>query len=174
MSERYAALLRQHEPALVRTFVDVVYTDRRTDLPALLSYHQLIDYLPDIFDELAGVLDSAALDSEIAEAVRPLRMHSQARFQQGCLIDEVARELMILRDVLNDFLWREGNRDAAADADEGEIRELRDCLRRMHLFVDEMIAQAVLIYATSLRPQVRTRTSHWPPPRRRRTDFPEN
>jgi hypothetical protein len=171
MPERYAALLRQHEPALVRTFVDVVYTDRRTDLPALLSYHQLIDYLPDIFDELAGVLDSAALDSEIAEAVRPLRMHSQARFQQGCLIDEVARELMILRDVLNDFLWREGQPDATAG--EGDFRELRDCLRRTHLFVDEMIAQAVLIYATSLRPQVRTRTSHWPPPRRRRTDFPE-
>jgi hypothetical protein len=171
MPVQYAALLRQHEPALVRTFVDVIYTDRRTDLPALLSFHQLIDYLPDIFDELAGVLDSAALDSEIAEAVRPLRMHSQARFQQGCLIDEVARELMILRDVLNDFLWREVSR--GANAEEGDIRELRDCLRRTHVFVDEMIAQAVLIYATSLRPQVRTRTSHWPPPRRRRTDFPE-
>ena len=170
MAERYADLLRQHEPALVRTFVDVVYTDRRTDLPALLSYHQLVDYLPDIFDELARVLDSAALDSEIAEAVRPLRMHSQARFQQGCLIDEVARGLMILRDVLQDFMWRERRPDATA---EGDFRELRGSLRRTHLFVDEMIAQAVLIYATSLRPQVRTRTSHWPPPRRRRTDFPE-
>ena len=168
MSERFAALLRQHEPALVRHFVDLVYTDRRTDLPALLSYHQLIDYLPDIFDVLAQVLDSAALDSEIAEAVRPLRIHSQARFQQGCLIDEVARELMILRDVLTDFLWREGH-----NATEGEIRELRDSLRRTNLFVDELIAQAVLIYATSLRPQVRTRTSYWPPPRRRPTALPE-
>lgn len=168
MAERYAALLRQNEPALARSFVDIVYTDRRTDLPALLSYHQLIDYLPDIFDQLGQVLDSAALDSEIAEAVRPLRMHSQARFQQGCLIDEVARELMILREVLQDFLWRE-----VTYATEGDFRELRDSLRRAHLFVDELIAQAVLIYATSLRPQVRTRTSHWPPPRRRRTDFPE-
>lgn len=168
MAERYAALLRQHEPALARSFVDVIYTDRRTDLPGLLSYQQLVDYLPDIFDELGQVLDSAALDSEIAEAVRSLRMHSQARFQQGCLIDEVARELMILRDVLNDFLWRESK-----DATEGDFREVREALRRTNLFVDELIAQAVLIYATSLRPQVRTRTSHWPPPRRRRTDFPE-
>ena len=169
MAEKYATLFRQHEAALVRHFVDVVYSDRRTDLPALLSYHQLIDYLPDIFDELAQVLDSAALDSEIVEAVRPLRMHSQARFQQSCLIDEVARELMILRDVLNDFLWRESK-----DATEGEIRELRASLRRTDLFVDELIVQAVLIYATSLRPQVRTRTSHWPPPRRRRTDYPKH
>ncbi|HEX8459272.1 MAG TPA: RsbRD N-terminal domain-containing protein [Pyrinomonadaceae bacterium] len=170
MAERYATLIRQHEPALVRSFVDIVYTDRRTDLPALLSYHQLVDYLPDIFEELAQVLDSAALDSEIAEAVRPLRMHSQARFQQGCLIDEVARELMILRTVLHDFLWHE----AMKNATEGDFRELRDATRRTHVFVDELIAQAVLIYATSLRPQVRTRTSHWPPPRRRRTDFPEH
>jgi hypothetical protein len=107
MPERYATLLRQHEAALVRAFVDVIYTDRRTDLPALLSYHQLVDYLPEIFDELARILDVAALDSEIGEAVRPLRVHSQARFQQGCLIDEVARELIILRHVLIDFLWRE-------------------------------------------------------------------
>jgi len=169
MPERYATLLRQHEAALVRAFVDVIYTDRRTDLPALLSYHQLVDYLPEIFDELARVLDVAALDSEIGEAVRPLRMHSQARFQQGCLIDEVARELIILRHVLIDFLWRE-----ASVATEGDIRELRDALRRTDRFVDELLAQALLIYAASLRPQVRTRTSHWPPPRRRRSDFPES
>jgi hypothetical protein len=169
MPERYATLLRQHEAALVRAFVDVIYTDRRTDLPALLSYHQLVDYLPEIFDELARVLDVAALDSEIGEAVRPLRMHSQARFQQGCLIDEVARELIILRHVLIDFLWREGT-----VATEGDIRELRDALRRTDRFVDELLAQALLIYAASLRPQVRTRTSHWPPPRRRRSDFPES
>jgi len=169
MPERYATLLRQHEAALVRAFVDVIYTDRRTDLPALLSYHQLVDYLPEIFDELARILDVAALDSEIGEAVRPLRVHSQARFQQGCLIDEVARELIILRHVLIDFLWRE-----ASVATEGDIRELRDALRRTDRFVDELLAQALLIYAASLRPQVRTRTSHWPPPRRRRSDFPES
>jgi hypothetical protein len=169
MPERYATLLRQHEAALVRAFVDVIYTDRRTDLPALLSYHQLVDYLPEIFDELARVLDVAALDSEIGEAVRPLRVHSQARFQQSCLIDEVARELIILRHVLIDFLWREGT-----VATEGDIRELRDALRRTDRFVDELLAQALLIYAASLRPQVRTRTSHWPPPRRRRSDFPES
>jgi hypothetical protein len=169
MPERYATLLRQHEAALVRAFVDVIYTDRRTDLPALLSYHQLVDYLPEIFDELARILDVAALDSEIGEAVRPLRVHSQARFQQGCLIDEVARELIILRHVLIDFLWRE-----VSVATEGDIRELRDALRRTDRFVDELLAQALLIYAASLRPQVRTRTSHWPPPRRRRSDFPES
>ena len=113
-------------------------------------------------------LDDASDGRGIEVSVRSLRMHSQVRFQQGCLIDEVARELMILRRVLTDFLWREG-----VGATEGDLRELRDALARADLFVDELIAQAIIVYAASMRPPVRTRTPQWPPPRRRRTDRPE-
>lgn len=83
-------------------------------------------------------------DGETVEAVRSLRMHSPARFWQGALIQEVARELMTLREILNDFLWREGE-----DSTGGDIWELRDSLQRTRLFVDELITQAVLLYATS-------------------------
>lgn len=168
MPERFAPLFRQHEDALIRAWADEVYRDRRTQLPAALSYRQLVDHLPDMFDELARLLDSDASDQEILEAVSRLRVHAQVRFQQGALIDEVARELIILRDVLNDFLWRDG-----VSATEGDLRELRDALRRADRFLDELLAQTILVYAASLRPNVRTRTSTWPPPRRRKTDFPE-
>ena len=169
MPQNFTTLVREHEESIVRAWVDGMYAERRTEVPAILSYGQLVDHLPDTLQEIAEALDQGATDAEILEATRRLRAYAQVRFHQGALIDEVARELMILRDVLHDFLWREGK-----NATEGDIRELRDSLRRTHLFVDEMLAQAVLIYATSLRPQVRTRTSHWPPPRRRRTDFPEH
>jgi hypothetical protein len=76
---------------------------------------------------------------------------------------------MILRRVLEDFLWREG-----ASVIQGNLRELRDALRRSNRLMDEMIAQSLVIYAASLRPPVETRTSSWPPPRRRKTDFTEN
>jgi hypothetical protein len=168
MSGRFAALFRQHEGALVRSWADDIYAERRTDLPSLLSYRQLVHNLPEALEELARVLDDEADEHEIEVTVRSLRVHAQVRFQQGCLIDEVARELMILRQVLNDFLWREG-----PGVTEGDIRELRDTLARVDLFIDEMITQAIIIYATSLRPPVRTRTPQWPPPRRRRTDRPE-
>ncbi len=167
MPEHFAPLFRQHLDSLTRAWVDEVYADRRTELAAILSYKALVEHLPELFDELARVLDTAAPYVEIVEAIRRLRFHAQVRFQQGCLIDEVARELMILRDVLTDFLWREG-----LSATSGDLWELRDGLRRMNVFVDEMIAQVVLIYAASLRPNIRTRTSTWPPPRRRKTDFP--
>ena len=167
MPTQFAPLFRQHLDTLTRAWVDEIYADRRTELPAMLSYKALVEHLPELFDELALVLDTAAPYGEIVEAIRRLRFHAQVRFQQGCLIDEVARELMILRDVLNDFLWREG-----LSATNGDLWELRDALRRADAFVDELIAQAVLIYAASLRPNVPTRTSTWPPPRRRKTDFP--
>lgn len=146
-----------------------MYAERRTEIPAMLSYGQLIDHLPDLLDELSGLLDHAATNGEILDATRRLRSHTQVRFHQGALIDEVARELMLFRKVFNDFLWREG-----VSATEGDIWELRDAVLRADLFVDEMIAQTLVIYAASLRPPVETRTSVWPPPRRRRTDFPDN
>jgi hypothetical protein len=81
----------------------------------------------------------------------------------------VARELILFRQVIIDFLWREG-----LSARQGSLSELRDALRRANRFVDEMIAQVIIVYAASLRPPVETRASVWPPPRRRRTDFPEH
>jgi hypothetical protein len=163
MPGRFTALLRAHEAALTRAWVDEIYADPRTDLRRLLSYRELIDSLPEVFDELARVLDGTGNESEIAEAACCLRRHAQVRFQQGCLLDEVARELMILRSVLNDFLWREGLSVTGVD-----LWELRDTLRRANTLLDEMLAQTLVTYAASLRPPIRTRTMPWPPPRRRR------
>ena len=168
MNGKFSLLLAQHGDSITRAWADEIYDDRRTELPSLLSYNQLVEHLPELLKELAQVLDNEFSPEETAKSIRHLRFHAQVRFQQDCLIDEVARELMILRDVLNDFLWREGI--SAMDED---IWELRDALQRTNGFVDELIAQAVVVYAACLRPSVRTRTSAWWPPRRRRTDFPE-
>lgn len=151
----------------MRAWADKIYADRRTELATLLSYEQLVDHLPDMLRELARLIDRAANDSEVAETARRLRSLAQVRFYQGVLIDEVARELMLFRQVFEDFLWRE----MFAVTDEDCLR-LRGALRRTGRFVDEMLVQTVLIYASSLRPPVETRSSVWPPPRRRRTDRP--
>jgi hypothetical protein len=169
MPQQFSILIRKQEEAIIRAWVDEMYAERRTELPATLSYEHLVDHFPEILQELALMLDQLATDAELIEATRRLRAHAQVRFHQGALIDEVARELMIFRKVFSDFLWREG-----ISATEGDFWELRDALRRADRFVDELIAQAIVVYAASLRPPVETRTSVWPPPRRRRTDFPED
>jgi hypothetical protein len=160
MPRRFSTLFRQHLDPFTRVWVDEVYDDRRTDLATLLSFRELVEHVPDILDELAHLLDERASVEEIAEAARRLRVFAQTRFQQRVLIDEVARELMLLHDALSEFLWQE-----ASSVVDGSTPELHDALRRTQLFFDELIAQAILVYAASLRPVVPTRGSVWPPPR---------
>jgi hypothetical protein len=163
MPRRFASLFRQHLDPFTRAWVDEVYADGRTDLATLLTFRELVEHIPEVLDALAHLLDERASEQEIAEAARRLRDFSHKRFQQGVLVDEVARELMLLRDTLCEFLWQ-----MAPAVVEEDTRELHDALRRTGLFFDELIAEAILVYAASLRPVVPTRGSLWPPPRRRR------
>jgi hypothetical protein len=96
---------------------------------------------------LAYLLDEHADVGEIAEAARRLRGLAQTRVQQGALIDEVARELMLLRDTLCEFLWQR-----APDVLGEDVDGLHDALRSANHLFDELIAEAILVYAASLRP----------------------
>ena len=167
MPRRFHTLVRSHLEQITRAWVDSVYADRRTDLASMLSFRELVECVPEITEELAGVLDSGAGGVEVEEAARRCRGLAQARFQQGVLIDEVARELMLLRKLLSEFFWQQAPELALT-----EPREMRDAQRLTAGFFDELIAQAILVYAASLRPVVPTRTSVWPPPKRGRRERP--
>jgi hypothetical protein len=162
MSDFFTRLFRRALDQLTSDWVNEVYAERRTDLARLLSFRELVEFLPDLFDELGELLDTGAEGDEAVEAARRLRALGQTRFQQGALLDEVARELMILRAVTADFLRRE-----LPEASGGE-GEFGDAPRLLHRFFDEVIAQTILVYAVSQRPTLPTRDTVWPPPRGRR------
>lgn len=166
MPETFSTLVAQYEGQIISAWVDDMYAEKRTQLPARLTYEQLVGHFPELLDALAEILDNRAAEGEILVAARRLRSHAQVRFHQGILIDEVARELMIFHNVFEEFLWREG-----VGATFGNLWDLREALQRVGRFVDEAVIQCIVIYAASLRPPVETRTSVWPPPRRRATDF---
>jgi hypothetical protein len=163
MPRRFTSLFHQHLDPFTRAWADRVYDERRTDLATLLTFRELVEHVPDVLEELGRLLDERADAAEVCEAARHLRGYARVRFQQGVLIDEVARELMLLRSTLCEFLWQEARGPLDEDA-----RVLRDALRRAELFFDELVAETILVYASSLRPVVPTRGSVWPPPRRRR------
>ena len=163
MPRRFSSLFRQHLDPFTRAWADEVYADQRTDLATLLTFRELVEHVPDMLEELGPLLDERADPLEICEGARRLRGYPRVRFQQGVLIDEVARELMLLRSTLCEFLWQEARGPADEDA-----RVLRDALRRVEIFFDELVAESILVYASSLRPVVPTRGSVWPPPGRRR------
>jgi hypothetical protein len=163
MQRRFSSFFRQHLDPFTRAWADEIYADRRTDLATLLTFRELIEHVPEVLEELGRLLDARADPEEICGGARSLRGYAHVRFQQGVLIDEVARELMLLRGTLCEFLWQEARGLTDEDA-----RVLHDALRRAELFFDELVAEAILVYASSLRPVVPTRGSVWPPPRRRR------
>ena len=167
MPRRFSSLFRQHLDPFTRAWADRAYEDRRTDLATLLTFRELVEHVPDLLEELGRLLDGWADPAEVCEGARRLRGYARVRFQQGVLIDEVARELMLLRSTLCEFLWQEARGPVEEDA-----RVLREALRRTTNFFDELIAQAILVYAVSLRPVVPTRGSVWPPPRGRRGGRP--
>lgn len=162
MAQRFTQLIQLHEDSIIRAWAEAIYAEPRTKVAGMLSYEQLVDHLPDLIAELSRILDRAADARDIAESARHLRAHPQVRFQQGVLIDEVARELIIFREVFNGFLWKE-----AVGTGESGLEELRFALKRADLLIDELIVQSVVIYAACMRPAVETRSSSWPPPRRR-------
>lgn len=161
MNERYALLLREQRDLITHIWADEIYASNQTELPERLSYRQLIDHLPSLLDELGRALDHAAGANEICEAARRARRFIHVRFQQDCHIDEVARELSVLREVVNDFLWRE-----TLTATERDWRDLRLNLKRANAFFDELTRQLIVVYAASLRPPVPTFASIWHPARR--------
>src|SRR5919199_2105229 len=129
MPRRFSSLFRQHLDPLTRAWVDEIYRDRRTDLATLLTFRELVGHVPEVLDELAYLLDGRAGEEEIAEAARRLRGLAQTRVQQGALIDEVARELMLLRDTLCEFLWQR-----SPDVLGEDVGGLQDALRRANRF----------------------------------------
>ena len=147
MARRFLPFLSTNLDTLTRAWVDSIYAERRTDLASILSFRELIEHVPEIIEELASLLDADAPVAEVEEGARRCRRLAQARFQQGVLIDEVARELMLLRKTLSEFLWQQAPGLALT-----EPREMRDAQRLTTEFFDELIAQVILVYAASLRP----------------------
>jgi RsbT co-antagonist protein rsbRD N-terminal domain len=162
-----AAVIRRREDLIVRRWVDAIYSDSRTELPGVLSFEQLVGPVQEMLDFLCGQFEGLLDEENIADDVRQLRAYPQVRFYQGVLIDEVARELIIFRKVLNEVLWKE----TAINTPEGH-RVLKWALGQLNTFIDEMVIQTLVIYAANLRPPVETRASVWPPPRRQKIDFP--
>ncbi len=158
------SLIDQHKDLIIQWWAEEIYRDNRTGLAATLSYRELVHYLPELLDEFAHLLETSASRQEIVERVVSLRPFIHVRFQQGCLIDEVAHELNVLREVLCEFLWREFEKSGERD-----VRQLRESVWCGNALLDELIEQVIVVYAANFRPPVQTRVSVWPP-RRRKND----
>ena len=74
MPRRFSSLFRQRLDHLTRAWVDEVYADRRTDLATLLTFRELVGHIPDLFDELAYLLDGLAATRRIRSQEGPRKI----------------------------------------------------------------------------------------------------
>ncbi|WP_321799095.1 sensor histidine kinase [Caballeronia sp. J97] len=94
------AALRAQQNALTERWMKLVFGDQEVEHSDQLTYRQLADHLPSIFDEICIVLESRNLRDQEGAIERNARQHGQWRWQQGYRVDELVRELDLFRQVL--------------------------------------------------------------------------
>ncbi|KND54745.1 Signal transduction histidine kinase [Candidatus Paraburkholderia kirkii] len=99
-SSGLVAALREQQQALTERWMKLVFGDEEVEHSDQLTYRQLADHLPDIFDEICIVLESHNVRNQEGAIERNARQHGQWRWKQGYRIDELVRELDLFRQVL--------------------------------------------------------------------------
>ncbi|MDR5762673.1 HAMP domain-containing sensor histidine kinase [Caballeronia sp. LZ035] len=99
-SNGLVAALRAQQQTLTEQWMKLVFGDQEVEHSDQLTYRQLADHLPDIFNEICIVLESRNMRDQEGAIERNARQHGQWRWQQGYRVDELVRELDLFRQVL--------------------------------------------------------------------------
>ena len=121
---------------IIRHWLDAARHNTDIQSTEHLSSTQLSNHLPDLLDDLAQTLRTAGPDSTRTEARQNARTHGCYRWQQDYRLDELSRELNIVRRIV----LRDGVRAFCrerADADGAEIDHAHDLIERF--FEDTVI-----------------------------------
>ena len=95
-----ATALRQQQKQLTEHWMQLAFGDADVEHSDDLTYRQLADHIPRIFDEICLVLESQDMDSQEHAIEQEARQHGKWRWQQGYRVDELVRELDLLRQIL--------------------------------------------------------------------------
>ena len=65
-----------------------------------LKYRELVDHLPNVFEDLAELLKSPQSHENRSDVSHAARVHGKHRWRQGYRLEEVIREASIVRRIL--------------------------------------------------------------------------
>ena len=105
-----------------------------------LTYKQLLDHLPQLCEELAEILKTAASGVVPATVPSDAAVHGRKRWQQGYRLDEVIREICLIRRNVFDRWLAEFSKANSIFA--GEIK--RTAKRIIHQFFDDVIVESTV------------------------------
>ena len=156
--------IRAHREDITRLWVAAVDRSPQITSSGDLTYRQLLDHLPQICDELADALQiPSATNETVAPAVADAAAHGRKRWEQGYSLEEVIREICLLRRNIFDR-WLP---DFAGTNPQfvGEVR--RSAEQIVQRFFDEVIVESTAQfvqengdYARRARKEFLSRISH--------------
>jgi len=133
---RLAEYLESQRKAITQQWLDAVLADAQIEASSLLTHRQLLDRLPNLFDELCRFLrgrDAARLTGAVKDDARE---HGHNRWEHGYRIEELLRELHLLRRILlSTFVT------AFAEADQDFGRAAETTARNL---VEDFFSSAIL------------------------------
>ena len=94
--------LLAHREEVIGEWLRAVERDPHISSADLLRYKELVDHLPKLFENLAGLLKAPHSNPQRSEVCRDARVHGKHRWHQGYRLEEVIREASIVRHILFD------------------------------------------------------------------------
>jgi hypothetical protein len=134
--------LLSHRDEITSEWVLAVQRGLASDLPGYFGDSQLVDHLPEVFQELAAVLKAPQSHDERSEVSRTARRHGRYRWRQGYKLNQVIREASMIRRILVGTWVNAFARQTPAFAD--ETRNAAEQL--IHEAVDDIVADSAEQY----------------------------
>ena len=135
-----ADFIRTSRDEIARRWVTAVDRSPRVKTAEDLTFDQLLDHLPQFCSDLADVLAPGERTEVTPRAVEHSTAHGQKRWRQGYRLEELVRELSVIR---RDFVgcWLDAFEETVEPFAPGVRRTAQEMI---HQFFDEAIAESVI------------------------------
>ncbi|PYK76794.1 MAG: hypothetical protein DME38_15810 [Verrucomicrobia bacterium] len=130
--------LLAHSEEIIGEWLRAVERNPHISSSDVLKYKELVDHLPTLFENLAGLLKSPHSDPQRSKVRRDARVHGKHRWRQGYRFEEVIREASIVRHILFDK-WLDAFAREVPKFDR-EIREVAENIIRQS--VDDIFTES--------------------------------
>jgi len=94
--------LLAHREEIIGEWLQAVERNPDISSSEFLKYEELVDHLPNLFENLAGLLKCPDSNPQRREVCHDARVHGKHRWRQGYRLEEVIREASIVRHILFD------------------------------------------------------------------------
>jgi signal transduction histidine kinase len=130
----------RHREEILRSWIAAVDRHPKISPSDNLTYKQLLDHLTEFCTELAALLKQHNVKPIEAEAKHDAKAHGWKRWRQGYKLDELIREICVIRrDVIDDWLSRFSAMHAYFD-----INAQNSTRRVVEHFFDNVIIEATV------------------------------